>query len=54
MREAALQLHAHDGPYFKYWRRRLVAGLGGVIAGEEPLPPGRFRPVLLDDDGFPT
>lgn len=33
-RENALQLHAHNGPAFKRWRRKCIAALGGVPSEE--------------------
>ncbi len=53
-REACLQMHEHDGPWFRYWRRRSAAGLGATLPGEELIPGGRFRPAILDDDGYPA
>lgn len=31
MRENAMQLHHHEGPYFEHWRRRGAASYGAVL-----------------------
>jgi hypothetical protein len=54
VRESCLQQHAHEGPWFQYWRVRLATSVGAVIPGKEPVRRGRFVPVMLDDDGYPT
>jgi hypothetical protein len=30
----ALALHAHKGPYFEHWRRRVAASVGALLVDE--------------------
>jgi predicted amidophosphoribosyltransferase len=33
-REAAANLHQHNGPKFEHWRRRLAASVGAVLVDD--------------------